>query len=75
MTHTLTYSSLVNYAGDNALSFALTMSKQTLREATDDLKAFAATATILKINGPQMTISQISDGGSAVGVKESGVQP
>lgn len=48
-------SRLVHYASDGALNIALAMSEQTLGEATKDLKAFAATTSIPKSNGPAKT--------------------
>lgn len=49
----VTKSKLVHYASDGALNLALAMSNQTLREATVDLRAFAATTSTLNTNGPQ----------------------
>lgn len=70
----VTRSRLVHYASDNALCSALATSRQTLREATGDLKAFAATAKLLKGKGPKIATSERLDGDSTVVVKDSGIQ-
>lgn len=46
----VTNSKLVHYASDSALNLALAMSRQTLRETTADLKAFAATTSSIKFS-------------------------
>ena len=54
-------SRLVHYASDNALESAMaTSSNQTLRETTEELKAFAATTTFPKRNGPKAAASKVS---------------
>ena len=57
----VTKSRLVHYASDDALNSTLAISKQTLREATDELKAFTATTTFLKWNSPTKTTPKDSD--------------
>ena len=72
----VTKSKLVHYASDGALNLALSMSEQTLGEAIEDLKVFAATTTILKPNGvqkitpkePKERLTQESQG-SGIGLK------
>ena len=66
-------SRLVHYASDDALNSTLAISKQTLREATDELKAFAATTTFLKWNSPTKTTPKDSDDISPLDMKGSGI--
>lgn len=54
----VTNSRLVHYASDCTLNLALTMSKQTFREAIDDLKAAAAATTTPKSNGSEEEFSK-----------------
>ena len=46
-------SKIVHFASDGDLNLALAMSRQALREATEDLKSFAASTSILKPDVPQ----------------------
>ena len=71
----LTKSKLVHYASDDALGLAHEMPKQSLREATDELKAFAATTTIPKINSPHHAAPKESDSISTINLEGSGIQP
>ena len=56
-----TKSILVHYASNNGLDLALATSKQSFREAIDDLKAFAATTKILTPSSPQKTTPEKSE--------------
>ena len=61
----VTKSRLVHYASDNALDSAMaTSNNQTLRETAEEFKAFAATTTFLKFNGPEAAASKVSDAAS-----------
>lgn len=69
----ITKSKIVHYASDGALNLALAMSNQTLREATEDLKAFAATTTIRESHGPQKSTPKKSKKSSTKLSKGSGI--
>ena len=66
-------SKLVHYASDSALNLALEMSKQTLREATADLKAFAATTSSIKLSSDHK--SPTPKRGSRGCSKDSSIDP
>ena len=72
-TEGISNSKLVHYASDDALNLALAMSKQTLREASDELKAFAATATSLKPHGSKETTGKRSDDSSTLNLEGSDI--
>ena len=67
----VTKSRLVHYASDGALDIALTMSKQTLGETREELKAFAAMNKYLSFNGSQTNTPQKSKKKSTVRSKGS----
>lgn len=71
----VTKSKLVHYASDDALNLALATSKQTLREACEELKTFAATTTILKPNAPMETTPNELENDSSKNSKGSGTEP
>ena len=54
----VTKSKLVHYASDGALDVALTMSKQTLGETIEELKAFTAMNIFLNLNGSSTNTQQ-----------------
>lgn len=69
----VTKSILVHYASDDALNLALATSKQSFREATEELKAFAATNTIRTSSGPEKTIPEEPDAVSPINLMGSGI--
>lgn len=69
----VTKSILVHYASDDALNLALATSKQSFREATDELKAFAATNIIRTPSGPEKTTSEEPDAFSPMNLTSSGI--
>ncbi|CAD6569587.1 MAG: hypothetical protein ASARMPRED_002957 [Alectoria sarmentosa] len=68
----VTNSKLVHYASDGALNLALSISEQTLGEAIEDLKVFAATTTVLKPNSVQRITPEESKERSTKESKGSG---
>ena len=68
-------SKLVHYASDGALHLAREMPKQSLREATDELKAFAATITIPKTDSPHNATPKKLEQISPIILEGSGIQP
>ena len=62
---------LVHYASDDALDLAHEMPKQSLREAADELKAFAATSTIRKTYSPLDAIPKRSEPISPINLERS----
>ena len=71
----VTKSKLVHFASDDALDLAREIPKQSLREATDELKAFAATTTIPKSNSPHNATPKIAEPISPINLEGSGTQP
>ena len=70
-----TKSKLVHYASDDALGLAHEMPIQSLREATDELKAFAATTTIRKSNSAHNAIPKKLEPISPINLERSEIQP
>lgn len=68
-----TKSTLVHYASDDALDLALATSKQSFREATEELKAFAATNTIRTSSGPEKTTPEEPKAVSPINLTGSGI--
>ena len=68
-------SKLVHYASDEALGLAHEMPKLSLREATDQMKSFAATTPILKTNSPRNATPKKSGPISPVNLEGSGIRP
>ena len=62
---------LVHYASDDALDLGYEMPRQSLREATDELKAFAATTRIRKTSSPQNATPSGSDPISPINLEGS----
>ena len=71
----ITKSKLVHYASDDALDLAHEMPKQSLREATEDLKAFAATTATPKTNSPYNATPKKLEPISPLTLEGSGVEP
>lgn len=69
----ITNSKLIHYASDSALNLAPAMSKQTLRETTADLKAFAATTSSTKFSCDSTNLTPKK--GSAGCSKDSSIDP
>ena len=68
-----TRSKLVHYASDTALDLALATSKQSLKEATDELKAFAATIIYLKPKGSHNRTANESDPVAPIDLEKLGI--